>query len=87
MTVESSNAVKLKSLIGAITIMQHHHSAKLLFITSCMNLSFSTEFTEVNAGIRQKRQELELSCSSVIARVERCVFWIHGGFSHFKFGV
>uniref|UniRef100_A0A8C0UJB2 SR-related CTD associated factor 11 n=1 Tax=Cyanistes caeruleus TaxID=156563 RepID=A0A8C0UJB2_CYACU len=28
------------------------------------------EFTEVNAGIRQKRQELELSCSSVIARVE-----------------
>lgn len=59
--------------------MQHRHSAKLLFITSCMNLSFSTEFTEVNAGIRQKRQELELSCSSVIARVERCVFWIHGG--------
>ncbi|KAL2309495.1 hypothetical protein Nmel_005696 [Mimus melanotis] len=35
---------------------------------SCRN--DCTEFTEVNAGIRQKRQELELSCSSVIARVE-----------------
>ncbi|XP_063252657.1 protein SCAF11 [Prinia subflava] len=35
---------------------------------SCRN--DSTEFTDVNAGIRQKRQELELSCSSVIARVE-----------------
>ncbi|XP_032913926.1 protein SCAF11 isoform X2 [Catharus ustulatus] len=35
---------------------------------SCRN--DCTEFTEINAGIRQKRQELELSCSSVIARVE-----------------
>ncbi|XP_014726606.1 PREDICTED: protein SCAF11 [Sturnus vulgaris] len=35
---------------------------------SCRN--DCTEFTEVDAGIRQKRQELELSCSSVIARVE-----------------
>ncbi|XP_064511919.1 protein SCAF11 isoform X2 [Pseudopipra pipra] len=37
--------------------------------SSCRN--DCTELTEVNAGIRQKRQELELSCSSVIARVER----------------
>ncbi|XP_053798673.1 protein SCAF11 isoform X2 [Vidua chalybeata] len=35
---------------------------------SCRN--DCTEFTEVNSGIRQKRQELELSCSSLIARVE-----------------
>ncbi|XP_053833533.1 protein SCAF11 isoform X2 [Vidua macroura] len=35
---------------------------------SCRN--GCTEFTEVNSGIRQKRQELELSCSSLIARVE-----------------
>ncbi|XP_065599496.1 protein SCAF11 isoform X1 [Cyrtonyx montezumae] len=36
---------------------------------SCTN--DCTEFTEVNAVLRQKRQELELSCSSVLARVER----------------
>ncbi|XP_041267125.1 protein SCAF11 isoform X3 [Onychostruthus taczanowskii] len=35
---------------------------------SCRN--DCTEFTEINSGIRQKRQELELSCSSLIARVE-----------------
>ncbi|XP_039582675.1 protein SCAF11 isoform X1 [Passer montanus] len=36
--------------------------------SSCRN--DCTEFTEINSGIRQKRQELELSCSSLIARVE-----------------
>ncbi|XP_041321491.1 protein SCAF11 [Pyrgilauda ruficollis] len=35
---------------------------------SCRN--DCTEITEINSGIRQKRQELELSCSSLIARVE-----------------
>lgn len=36
---------------------------------SCRN--DCTEFTEVNAMIRQKREELQLSCSSMLARAER----------------
>lgn len=43
---------------------------------SCRN--DCTEFTEVDAAIRQKRQELDLSCSSVIARVERIPLMSYG---------
>lgn len=39
-TVESSNTVKLKSLVEAITEIQNCHSTKLLFITSCMKFVF-----------------------------------------------
>ncbi|XP_005039404.1 PREDICTED: protein SCAF11 [Ficedula albicollis] len=48
------------------TLLAGGSSEESLF--SCRN--DCAEFTEVSAGIRQKRQELELSCSSVIARVE-----------------
>ncbi|XP_054255367.1 protein SCAF11 [Indicator indicator] len=37
-----------------------------------------TEFTEIDTVIRQKRQELELSCLSVLARVERVPLMSYG---------
>ncbi|XP_074000758.1 protein SCAF11 [Numenius arquata] len=43
---------------------------------SCRN--DCTEFTEVDAAMRQKRQELELSCSSALARVERIPLMSYG---------
>lgn len=40
MTVESSNTIKLESLVGAVTEIQNYYSTKLLFITSCMKFVF-----------------------------------------------